>query len=80
MLFSGKHSLNALIIGEGGLLNNAPRPPSMSYSNKGLLCQAMGDKIESKIIARAAGVNCIPGYDGVVEDDVAAVTIANQVG
>ena len=40
----------------------------------------MGDKIESKIIARAAGVNCIPGYDGVVEDDVAAVTIANQVG
>ncbi|XP_063684376.1 propionyl-CoA carboxylase alpha chain, mitochondrial-like [Bolinopsis microptera] len=42
--------------------------------------QAMGDKIESKIIARAAGVNCIPGYDGVVEDDVAAVTIANQVG
>ena len=79
MLFSGKHSLNALIIGKGALLNKAP-PPSVSYSNKGLLCQAMGDKIESKIIARAAGVNCIPGYDGVVEDDVAAVTIANQVG
>ena len=35
--------------------------------------QAMGDKIESKIIARAAGVNCIPGFDGVVVDEEAAV-------
>lgn len=40
----------------------------------------MGDKIESKIIARAAGVNCIPGYDGVVENDEAAIRIANEVG
>ena len=40
----------------------------------------MGDKIESKIIARAAGVNCIPGFDGVVEDEAAAVRIANEVG
>ena len=29
---------------------------------------AMGDKIESKIVARNAGVNCIPGYDGVVKE------------
>jgi len=27
----------------------------------------MGDKIESKIVAKEAGVNVIPGYDGVVE-------------
>lgn len=29
--------------------------------------QAMGDKIESKLIAKAAKVNTIPGYDGVVK-------------
>ena len=29
--------------------------------------QAMGDKIESKIVAKKAGVNVIPGYDGVVK-------------
>lgn len=29
--------------------------------------QAMGDKIESKLIAKAAKVNTIPGFDGVVE-------------
>lgn len=29
--------------------------------------QAMGDKIESKLIAKAAKVNTIPGFDGVVK-------------
>lgn len=29
--------------------------------------QAMGDKIESKLIAKAARVNTIPGFDGVVK-------------
>lgn len=29
--------------------------------------QAMGDKIESKLIAKAANVNTIPGFDGVVK-------------
>lgn len=29
--------------------------------------QAMGDKIESKLIAKAAKVNTIPGFDGVVQ-------------
>lgn len=28
---------------------------------------AMGDKIESKLIAKAAEVNTIPGFDGVVQ-------------
>lgn len=28
---------------------------------------AMGDKIESKLIAKAAKVNTIPGFDGVVK-------------
>uniref|UniRef100_A0A8B9KG70 Propionyl-CoA carboxylase subunit alpha n=1 Tax=Astyanax mexicanus TaxID=7994 RepID=A0A8B9KG70_ASTMX len=33
--------------------------------------QAMGDKIESKLIAKAAKVNTIPGFDGVVKVRVA---------
>ncbi|KAJ1723941.1 hypothetical protein LPJ53_001750 [Coemansia erecta] len=41
---------------------------------------AMGDKIQSKIIAKKAGVNTIPGYDGVVRDAEHAVEIAEEIG
>ncbi|KAJ2007407.1 hypothetical protein H4R26_000787 [Coemansia thaxteri] len=41
---------------------------------------AMGDKIQSKIIAQQAGVNTIPGYNGVVRDSDHAVEIAEEVG
>ncbi|XP_069746600.1 propionyl-CoA carboxylase alpha chain, mitochondrial isoform X3 [Narcine bancroftii] len=42
--------------------------------------QAMGDKIESKLIAKNAKVNTIPGYDGVVKDADEAVRIAREIG
>ncbi|XP_068183307.1 propionyl-CoA carboxylase alpha chain, mitochondrial [Antennarius striatus] len=42
--------------------------------------QAMGDKIESKLIAKAAKVNTIPGFDGVVETADDAVKIAQEIG
>uniref|UniRef100_A0A8C2HXG0 Propionyl-CoA carboxylase subunit alpha n=1 Tax=Cyprinus carpio TaxID=7962 RepID=A0A8C2HXG0_CYPCA len=42
--------------------------------------QAMGDKIESKLIAKAAKVNTIPGFDGVVKDAEEAVKIAGEIG
>ncbi|KAM9364215.1 propionyl-CoA carboxylase alpha chain [Pholidichthys leucotaenia] len=42
--------------------------------------QAMGDKIESKLIAKAAKVNTIPGFDGVVKDAEEAVRIAQEIG
>lgn len=42
--------------------------------------QAMGDKIESKLIAKAAKVNTIPGFDGVVETAEDAVKIAQTIG
>ncbi|XP_078402182.1 propionyl-CoA carboxylase alpha chain, mitochondrial isoform X1 [Cetorhinus maximus] len=42
--------------------------------------QAMGDKIESKLIAKKAKVNTIPGYDGVVKDADEAVRIAKEIG
>ncbi|CAN9500126.1 unnamed protein product [Ophioblennius macclurei] len=42
--------------------------------------QAMGDKIESKLIAKAAKVNTIPGFDGVVKNADEAVKIAQEIG
>uniref|UniRef100_UPI00398EF4B6 propionyl-CoA carboxylase alpha chain, mitochondrial n=1 Tax=Pristiophorus japonicus TaxID=55135 RepID=UPI00398EF4B6 len=42
--------------------------------------QSMGDKIESKLIAKKANVNTIPGFDGVVKDVDEAVRIAREIG
>ncbi|XP_057388660.1 propionyl-CoA carboxylase alpha chain, mitochondrial isoform X1 [Balaenoptera acutorostrata] len=42
--------------------------------------QAMGDKIESKLLAKNAKVNTIPGFDGVVKDADEAVRIAGEIG
>ncbi|MFA5121329.1 acetyl-CoA carboxylase biotin carboxylase subunit [Zavarzinia sp.] len=41
---------------------------------------AMGDKIESKKLAAAAGVNTVPGYLGVIKDTDEAVKIASEIG
>ncbi len=41
---------------------------------------AMGDKIESKKAAAAAGVSTVPGYLGVIENAEAAVKIAGEIG
>jgi propionyl-CoA carboxylase alpha chain len=41
---------------------------------------AMGDKIESKKLAKAAGVNVVPGYLGDIADTDEAVRIASDIG
>ena len=41
---------------------------------------AMGDKIESKRLAGAAGVSIIPGIERVLKDAEEAVAVANEVG
>ncbi|MDK4807560.1 MAG: acetyl/propionyl/methylcrotonyl-CoA carboxylase subunit alpha [Novosphingobium aromaticivorans] len=41
---------------------------------------AMGDKIESKKLAKTAGVNVVPGYVGEIDDTDHAVRIANDIG
>jgi len=41
---------------------------------------AMGDKIESKVVAEKAGVNIIPGFNGVVKDLDHALEISNDIG
>ncbi len=41
---------------------------------------AMGDKIESKKLAKAAGVNVVPGFLGEIADTEEAVKIAGDIG
>ncbi|MBX9897217.1 MAG: acetyl/propionyl/methylcrotonyl-CoA carboxylase subunit alpha [Qipengyuania sp.] len=41
---------------------------------------AMGDKIESKKLAREAGVNVVPGFVGEIEDTGHAVRISSEIG
>ena len=41
---------------------------------------AMGDKIESKKLAKAAGVSTVPGYLGEVEKDEDILRISNEIG
>ena len=42
--------------------------------------RAMGDKIESKKLAQAAGVSTVPGHLEAIKDAEAAVSIAHKVG
>ena len=42
--------------------------------------ESMGDKITSKKIAREAGVNTVPGYMGVINDDDEALRISKKIG
>lgn len=42
--------------------------------------RAMGDKVESKRFAHAAGVNTIPGWVGVVEGVDHAIAVAREIG
>ena len=42
--------------------------------------ESMGDKITSKKIAQKAGVNTVPGYMGVINDDDEALRISKEIG
>src|SRR3546814_16803499 len=41
---------------------------------------AMGDKIESKKLAKEAGVNVVPGFVGEIRDTDHAVEISHEIG
>ncbi|KAG1356959.1 hypothetical protein G6F62_001947 [Rhizopus arrhizus] len=56
---------------ENGIVFVGPRASAIA---------AMGDKIQSKLIAKASGVNCIPGYDGEIENVEKAIKIAHEIG
>ncbi|MHA1189411.1 MAG: acetyl-CoA carboxylase biotin carboxylase subunit, partial [Alphaproteobacteria bacterium] len=42
--------------------------------------EVMGDKIASKKFAENAGVNIVPGYNGVIADTAQAVSVAEDIG
>src|SRR5471030_1354730 len=56
---------------EAGIVFIGPTPAAMA---------AMGDKIETKKLAEAAGVSTVPGHLGAILDDGAAVRIAREIG
>ena len=58
-------------LAEAGIVFIGPPPGAIA---------AMGDKIESKRIAKEAGVNTIPGHLGVIRDQAEALEIAEDIG
>lgn len=54
-----------------GIVFIGPNPGAIS---------AMGDKIESKKFAQAAGVSCVPGHIGEIADTAEAVKISEEIG
>src|SRR6201992_1673278 len=42
--------------------------------------EAMGDKIASKKSAAAAGVSCVPGHIGEIDDTAHAIRISEEIG
>ncbi|MBC8130371.1 MAG: ATP-grasp domain-containing protein, partial [Rhizobiaceae bacterium] len=56
---------------ESGIVFIGPKPRAI---------RAMGDKIESKLFAKAAGVSIVPGHLGIIEDAEMAVRIAAEIG
>ena len=61
----------ATALAEAGIAFIGPTPEVIA---------AMGDKIESKKLAAAAGVSTVPGYLGVIADAKAALRIARDIG
>ncbi len=61
----------ALACAEAGIAFVGPPPKAIA---------AMGDKIESKKLAKAAGVNVVPGYLGEIDSIDHAVEIAGGIG
>ena len=42
--------------------------------------KSLGDKIESKIIAKSAGISCIPGFEVQIENSKHALDLARRIG
>ena len=58
-------------VAEAGLVFIGPTPHAI---------RAMGDKIESKLLAQKAGVSVAPGYDGALTNDEDALKVAHEIG
>eukprot|EP00985_Skeletonema_marinoi_P031040 scaffold35628_cov73-Skeletonema_marinoi.AAC.1 len=67
-----------LTVGHGHGNNNSAKVKFIGPSTHAI--QSLGDKIQSKLIAQAAGVSIIPGYNGVVTSPEHALEIAHDIG
>jgi propionyl-CoA carboxylase alpha chain len=69
--FLSERTSFAQLLADNGIAFIGPPPNAVA---------AMGDKIESKKLAKAAGVNVVPGYLGEIDDTEHAVRIASEIG
>jgi propionyl-CoA carboxylase alpha chain len=69
--FLSENPVFARALAQAGVIFIGPGPEAIA---------AMGDKIESKKLARAAGVSSVPGHLDVIPDAEAAVAIAHDIG
>jgi propionyl-CoA carboxylase alpha chain len=69
--FLSERAAFAMALEAAGIVFIGPNPKAI---------EAMGDKIESKKLANAAGVSTVPGHLGVIEDAAEAAKIADEIG
>ncbi|MCY4396451.1 MAG: acetyl/propionyl/methylcrotonyl-CoA carboxylase subunit alpha [Rhodospirillaceae bacterium] len=69
--FLSENTAFAETLADAGIAFIGPPPAAIA---------AMGDKIESKRIAKDAGVNTIPGHVAVIRDEAEALEIAQGIG
>ncbi|MGD0025982.1 MAG: biotin carboxylase N-terminal domain-containing protein, partial [Xanthobacteraceae bacterium] len=69
--FLSERAAFASALAEAGVVFIGPNPKAIA---------AMGDKIESKRAAAAAGVATVPGHLGVIEHEQVAEKIAEEIG
>src|ERR1700687_6167210 len=69
--FLSEREAFAKALAVAGIIFIGPNPKAIA---------AMGDKIESKKAAAAAKVSTVPGHLGVIEDELHAVKIADEIG
>jgi propionyl-CoA carboxylase alpha chain len=69
--FLSERSAFPKALNEAGIVFIGPNPHAID---------SMGDKIESKKAAAAAGVSCVPGHLGIIETEEEAVRIAGGIG
>ncbi|OAF70825.1 PCCase subunit alpha [Intoshia linei] len=81
-----EHNCEAVHPGYGFLSENTEFCKELDHNNIKFIgpshraIKAMGDKIESKRIAKKANVNMIPGFDGEIKNEEHAVEISKEIG
>ena len=69
--FLSEREAFAEALAQAGIVFIGPNPKAIA---------AMGDKIESKKLAKAAGVSTVPGFAGEISDEAHAKKIAAEIG